>query len=570
MAFRQRMRRFSNNSLFWLASILLAGGLLRFYGLTVGFPFEFHVDEWFIIRSSLEMYRAGTFKPPAFDYPSLVYYLPLACAYLVGLFREPTSYDLHVFGRAFSATLGTATIAVVYLTGKRTDGVRAGLLAAAFFAFTVTPIREAHYYTTDTLNLFFITLAVYFIIRVALGDPRRNYLYAGLAVGMAAGTKYNGAFICVPFLFAHAARVAGQVRPAVAPVDKTETLRRGLLSGWPLAAGLLAAVAFFATTPYALVARAEFLKDLNKMGTALSQRITEGNHHYIGTTPYWYYVENLLWWAMNPLLEAACLLGFVYALARRRRRQDIVIALWLLVYFAVVGGWLNKAVRYTLPLIPFLELFAAAMFVETAERFRAEGKRRAATTVSALAFVTLASAFLYSCAYMNIYRRPHTGIQATRWALENIPAGATILLEDPTPHERPPVDGQLTIYRDARLDAGARRFKFVYLPVPELISKDADEAQMRAELDETLKRADYIVMSMRWYEGLVHSPEASPVIRDYYRTLFDGNSGFELVREITSYPGIAGLELRDDSAELNFRIFDHPKVWIFRRKKSRG
>jgi hypothetical protein len=38
------------------------------------------------------------------------------------------------------------------------------------------------------------------------------------------------------------------------------------------------------------------------------------------------------------------------------------------------------------------------------------------------------------------------------------------------------------------------------------------------------------------------------------------------VKEFTVYPRLFGFNLNDDRSELNFRIFDHPKVWIFRKR----
>jgi 4-amino-4-deoxy-L-arabinose transferase-like glycosyltransferase len=551
-----------------LISILLAGAFFRFYGLTIGFPFEFHVDEWFVVNKTLEMYQLGTLKPPAFDYPSLVYYHLLACAHVVGLFKQPTAYDLYVLGRTSSALFATITIALVYMTGKRAYGARAGLLASAFYAFTVTAFREAHYYTTDSMNTFFITLGVYFIVRVALGDATRNYLLAGVAIGLAAGSKYNGAFLLVPLVAAHVLRVYRSADEFKLKDAKPGTFFAKLFSRWLIASALLSFVVFLCTTPYAALTPSEFRRDLGKIGHALSTKIGEGNQHYLGTTPYWYYIENLLYWAQGPLLEAACLLGFLYALARHRR-QDVVLLVWLIIYFAVVGGWLNKAVRYTLPMLPFLSLLAAAMFVEAHDYFGARRKRALNVVVVALGGATLAASLLYSLAYLNIYRQPHTGIQATRWAFANIPDGATILLEAPTPQERPPVDGGKMFYDDASFDFGAHRFNFAYLDVPKFSRKDADAQIAGAELRATLARADYIIMSVRWYEGLVNSPEASALIREHYHSLVEGTSDFELAEEVAVYPRLGALEIKDDAAELNFRVFDHPKVWIFRRKGQR-
>jgi hypothetical protein len=123
------------------------------------------------------------------------------------------------------------------------------------------------------------------------------------------------------------------------------------------------------------------------------------------------------------------------------------------------------------------------------------------------------------------------------------------------------------IYPDASFDPTPHGYSFVYLEVPKFSDKSGDPFRQRAELQDILAGVDYVVMTTRWYEGLVNSPEASPVIRDYYHSLASGNSDFEMIREITVYPSLFGIQLKDDWAELNFRVFDHPKVWILKRKK---
>ena len=205
---------------------------------------------------------------------------------------------------------------------------------------------------------------------------------------------------------------------------------------------------------------------------------------------------------MGPALEVACLLGFFYALWRHRR-QDLIIALWIVVYFATVGGWLNKAARYTLPLLPFLALFGASMFVEAHARLRAAGGG---------AGVCVAASRRARSPRRPLLARLHDGsandrCRAVRWARENVPEGATVLLEGPTPHERPQLDGAVTVYADDSFDF--RRFRFKYLEVPKFSDPSADPALLRAELEATLESVDYIFMTTRWYEGLAARPRPS-------------------------------------------------------------
>ena len=56
------------------------------------------------------------------------------------------------------------------------------------------------------------------------------------------------------------------------------------------------------------------------------------------------------------------------------------------------------------------------------------------------------------------------------------------------------------------------------------------------------------------------------VVKQYYRDLFAGRLGFQLVKTFKTYPSLFGVTINDDSAEWTFRLFDHPGVYIFRRQ----
>ena len=69
-----------------------------------------------------------------------------------------------------------------------------------------------------------------------------------------------------------------------------------------------------------------------------------------------------------------------------------------------------------------------------------------------------------------------------------------------------------------------------------------------------------------YIEFYEHLPEAQHrVVKQYYRDLLAGRLGFQLQRTFKVYPSLFGRDLVDDRAELTFRLFDHPRVYIFRR-----
>ena len=65
-----------------------------------------------------------------------------------------------VAGRLLIATLDALTILLLYWLGRRTFGVGAGLLAAAFYAFTAQAVQLAHFFAMDPASTTFTVLAV--------------------------------------------------------------------------------------------------------------------------------------------------------------------------------------------------------------------------------------------------------------------------------------------------------------------------------------------------------------------------------------------------------------------------
>jgi 4-amino-4-deoxy-L-arabinose transferase-like glycosyltransferase len=549
----------------WILLLLLAaGGFFRFYGLKTGAPYSFHIDEWHILRQGLGMYRTHNLHPETLEYPTLLYYIPAAFAAIIGFFREPSMYYLQMTGRFTSAAFGTASIWAVYQLGKTCYGKQAGLPAAALFAVTVTAFREAHFATADTINTFFIILAILAFVRITTQKSLKQYLLAGVLIGLAAGTKYNGLLLLLPLLLAHFLRdapAAGSMREWIRDAWQR---RKALWHGYFLCSVFVALIVFAASTPAVISNYSQFFPFVNHKLQLMNSGIVPWNHHYFGTVPYLYYITNLLFWSMGPLMEIAGLSGMVYLIVRRRK-QDWIIACWTLAYFALVGIWFNKASRYTLPMLPFLAIGAAVLFVEMKTYLSRCGRRFLVCAWTASGALVLVSGLLYSVAFLRIYARPHTGIQAAQWAMAHIPRESTILLE-PTLWERPPIDGGAQIRPEALAGNEAERYRIKILDVLKFAEAKSSSAELAVLLHDALEGTEYIVISIRWCEALKDSPLASPVIHDYYRNLLGGTGDFIKVAEFTSYPGLGKYEWNDDWAELNFRIFDHPRAMIFKRK----
>ena len=157
-----------------LAAILIVAGTLRFLSLGAGIPYAIGVDEPEIINRAAGMMRSGNLNPHFFDYPTLYIYVQLAVAcarFMLGAMAgewsslsEVTSADFYLWGRAVTATFGTATVLLVYQIGLRW-GTRPALLAAGLMAVMPLHVRESHYVLTDVPVTFFVTLAFLLALR---------------------------------------------------------------------------------------------------------------------------------------------------------------------------------------------------------------------------------------------------------------------------------------------------------------------------------------------------------------------------------------------------------------------
>ncbi len=113
-----------------------------------------------------------------------------------------------------------------------------------------------------------------------------------------------------------------------------------------------------------------------------------------------------------------------------------------------------------------------------------------------------------------------------------------------------------------------------------------DNADKLARFTSTLDQTDYIfIPSNHQFSQIVRLPERYPLTTEYYRQLlgcpadkdiiwcysvaepgmFKGNLGFDLVATFESYPSLGSFSINDQFAEEAFTIYDHVKVWVFKK-----
>jgi YYY domain-containing protein len=602
---------------FILAVILLAGLALRSINLTNWDERKgLHPDERFVATtvSNLQLpHSIGAYfnsaisplNPRNFEWSRMFVYgtLPTTLTRVAMAFvSRPEWNDPTIVGRALSAFFDLVACLALYFLGRRVFGRSVGLLAAALYAFTVMPIQQSHFFTTDNFGVAWTTLALVAAVRLGAAGRWRDAIWAGVFTGAAVASKINLAALG---LIVGLAALQSQVPRSPSEEPWADRVRPSPLSLW-LKAGLLLTVAGAATLlsfrilqPDAFTGPSfwnirlepRFLSNLRDIRGQVNGTVDmPPSHQWASRTPYLFALQNMVVWGMGLPLGLAAWLGFAAAGVNLFRTRRGVLGLvrspcfipwaWIALYFAWQGGGFNPSLRYFLPIYPPLILFAAWgslafgkwLFSHWSRLpIAAFAPRRLLLRGLLPAALVLLSTASWAWAFTRIYTRPHTRIAAAQWMKSNAPQGSAMTWEvwdDPLPDTNGNDTACIPFCQiDTAPYAEDEPSKFLGSMQS---TKDPNDAPTNEEwvdgLLGQLKRADYVVLSSgRVYTSVARLPHRFPATLRYYRALFDGSLGFDLVADIHSFPSLFGLPIPDLSAEEQFTVYDHPRVLIFRR-----
>jgi YYY domain-containing protein len=635
----------------WLARqdptawLLVAIGLLsllpRLYGLNWDANNHLHPDEREIVFRAICLSLPGTpraagcdpatsgpgwllsplspLNPHFFAYGSFPLYLLAAVAHGLAWLTQLTHGAFHppdggawddfnhftLVGRTLSALFDAGSVVLAGLLARRLAGRWAGVLAAAFVATIPFEVQVAHFYAVDTLLLFFILLTLYGCVLLAQGPRGPQAEERGMLRpwGM-------GMFVGASFGLAMATKVSAL--PLLAPIAVALVLRwrrRGLdeMALALLGVASAAVLAFVLTSPYALIDWGSFQAQVNEQ-TALSRGQLDYPYvrQFANTTPFVYEIQQLLLYDMGLPLGLLGLAGFGWAVARLWRRLDddwLIVVVWLVGYFTIIGSAYTKFTRYMLPVFAPLAVCGAAALAALAAwgtwqlvragtgprpdeapargwerlvrgmfaggiarqftRLWGTGWWRAASV--GLGLVILACSTFFTLALVNIYSTPNTRVQASEWIYNHIPSGATLTNEvwdDPLPVWVPPAHTAGGVaYTAAGNVINPARYGEIGLNL-----YDPDTPQKAQQLAQQLAAANVVVISsQRLVRSIPKLPDRYPMTTRYYQLLFAGKLGFTLAAHFTNAPHLFGVVFNDTGADESYSVYDHPPVWIFVR-----
>lgn len=576
-----------------LLLICLLALSLRLFGADWDQGYFFHPDERqvFYVTEELRLPHPltlqalldpeSTWNPDFFAYGSLPMYLLRLATDLLERVSPAygVRYAFYLLARGLSALFDTISVMLIYALAKRLYGRGVALLGALLTALAVLHIQLSHFYTVDTLLCFFVMAVLVASVRLAQAGRLSAAVPIGLALGAALATKVSAAPLAVIVALAWLLATRRAERPLSA---------RAAWGGLVLS-GLLAAVVFVVCMPYALLDLEDFY-----IGVARESLMVQGGvdwpytRQYIGTLPYIYLFWQTVKWALGLPLGLAGFAGAVWVTIAQVRRlvasrlqsssAELLPVAWFLIYFGLVGAFHTKFLRYMLPVLPLLCMWAAWLSLRL---WRARPVAGVRWGRALLPIVVLGTAF-YAGAFMNIYRHEHTWVRATHWICAHYAPRRAIMVEswdDPLPL----LQGQ----GELRCSTG-HSFQFFE-------AHDEDSREKLEMLLDLLTRSDYVSLSSnRLYNALPRLSDRFPLTTRYYELLLSGQLGFELVHYEETQPSLWGVTLADDTfhnpdlpvpaliaqseskglrinlgrADESFTVYDHPKPLIFERTSA--
>lgn len=523
--------------------------------------------------------------------------------------------EIHRIGRSVSAFFDLLSLLMVFLIARRLYGEKVAYLAALMSAGTATLIQQSHFFTVDATSTFFILLTLYYAVRIVQRGGVFDYVGAAIGVGGAIACRITLATVAVAVIVAVIARLqrayVNEQRRAILR-DVSLAIMWGVLTlfaartfGPDMFAGTMADSEPRMILGNALGPDVMFLDDFfhgkgyfdirpdDRFLQSMSDisRFASGEvdwpptQQWAARPRYIFALSNMVFAGMGAPLGVAAWLGFLvagYYLLRRRMMEHLIPWTWVLFFFGWQGGLFLMTMRYYLPIYGMLTIFAAWLVVHLAShRLTVFNKLmhwmwqpgdaqlhfpRALAIARGLSYmvvvpmlVVVIGALAWGYAFTRLYTEDHTRVAASRWIYANIPPGSVISSES--------WDDGLPLGLDGR---SADQFPGEAFPVyaeDELSKYFGDGSAENEGLLKQIDNVDYIILSSnRVYDTAGRLVMRYPALINYYKSLFDGSLGFELVAEFRSSPRLLGIEFPTAVwAEEAFSVYDHPRVLIFKK-----
>jgi hypothetical protein len=399
--------------------ILALAALARYWAIDFCLPsLQCRPDEDAVAAVSTHFFTRDL-SPTFFDWPHLFMYevtlglVPLfKIGRWIGWYRSETHFlqmmvldpsPVYLTARVLSAAAGTASVWILYRAARRLYGETAALIAALFLALAFLHVRDSHFGVTDITATFFVLTSFLFVIRYSQGGHpflgrQSDLIAAAFFAGLATSTKYNAAIAAVPLLWVVLTRDGAPIATRIGR------------------AALVPAVmflAFFMTSPFAVIEYQQLMKSFGE----ISSHLSEGHSVNLGRGWIVHLTSTLRYGLGLPMLIIG-VAGLFFAIAKGWR-EGVMVAIFPITYYLVIGSGYTTFARYILPVVPFVCLGAALVVYELARRWKPKA-------VWALALIVIAPSAWSVFQFDRLLARTDSRVLAENWIIEHYPSGALI------------------------------------------------------------------------------------------------------------------------------------------------
>ncbi len=415
-------------ALVWvLFTIALA---LRIAGIGYGLPLQLNGDEQIWITRAHDMAFEPQPNPGWYGAPASTLFYPLAIlfaiygavatvvswfdsGYLVDLHREAAAF--YYIARAFTALTGAAILLPVYAILTR---LKVSLVWSAFalMVIAVTPrLLDFSIITRmDSLQAFFILLCLLYVIKGLESVAVRDFVIAGLFVGLAATSKYPGVVVSSAIFAALVHLVAHQ------KIGWENGLR------WLGYAALASLAAAFLSAPflffqfYITIKNVLFEARSFQVGAMKETSLDAVRFYLFQATPERY-------------SAGMAILAYLVGLAAFFRKQLWVISVFVLSYVGFLSLLPLRSAQWVMPLAPCLTVLLAYGGQQVSHLIL--GMRRPLRIVGVVLLLVGAAYLYYPLAERGVrVVMIHAGDLDTRtralaWVEEHLPRDSKVLIE---------------------------------------------------------------------------------------------------------------------------------------------
>ncbi|MEI9475113.1 MAG: glycosyltransferase family 39 protein [Deltaproteobacteria bacterium] len=406
-----------------LAGILILGAVLRYYGI---FNAE-NVDEYNEVFEALRvasgkfnyerMWKKGYQNILAIEYG--IYFIT---GYLINVFRDPMDFagkivqnmePLFLIGRYTTATLGTLSVGLIYLIGRRTYSPLAGLFASATLCVSAVHVWTSHLVNTDVPLVFFFLLATYFITKFFYSGKTVDYVLASFFGAWAISVKMIGVGTGIIFIVSHIIRCKHQGRKIAQYIYCKEIFF-----------SLVAFILGLAITNPPIIFT---LGDTIRFHYGVYQNVYDEVPYAMGGSGHYTYMVLLLRELGLPLFILT-IVSIAYALYKRET-WDYIFILFVGGTYLMLGGTAFLVQERYLMIIMVALFVLNGRFLDVVVRKPFAGKRYGSLILTATALLVLGIPLSRSVGYVRTLTQENTGKASKRWIENNVPANSKLLID---------------------------------------------------------------------------------------------------------------------------------------------